>query len=169
MNLELIPICNDQGHDIRYKYNDEFYCVICNNEGTSYRCINCEYCICSKCHRNLLKKEKEKLSLLQVSTSELDKIIRQEQIRIDTDGLFDWIVRISKDKELYYYNGITKGISYDYPITAVPDVSPETILKENSLSPEIILEEILPENNPEIEDNNFIFRIMKCVRDRWIS
>jgi len=106
---------------------------------------------------------------LQVSTSELDKIIRQEQIRIDTDGLFDWIVRISKDKELYYYNGITKGISYDYPITAVPDVSPETILKENSLSPEIILEEFLPENNPEIEDNNFIFRIMKCVRDRWIS
>ena len=162
MNLELIPVCSEKDHDIRYKYNEEFYCVICNNEGTSYRCINCEYCICSKCHRNLQKM----IKTLRVSSSDLDKMRKDEQFRIDIDGLFDWVVRISKSKELYYYNVITKTISYDYPSTLEPDVSPEIILEENSLSPEIILEEILKDNHSEIEGNNFIFRIMKCVRER---
>tara|TARA_B100001093_G_C26304011_1_gene790645 strand:+ start:66 stop:608 length:543 start_codon:yes stop_codon:yes gene_type:complete len=178
MDLKLIPVCSEKEHIMEYNYSEKYNCDICNHRGISYNCINCEYYRCSKCHRDILSKGGDKHGGLRVSHSDLIKIRKDEQFRIDKDGLFDWIVRTSsEDMGLYYYNVITKTISYDYPITSPPNISPETILKDNPLSENFIYssEGILTENNnteiknnnTEIENNNFIFRIMKCVKDRW--
>ena len=35
MNLSLVPICNDNGHILEYKYKPNIYCVICNRKGIS--------------------------------------------------------------------------------------------------------------------------------------
>jgi len=35
MDLSLIPICDDNGHQLEYKYQSNLYCNICNKKGIS--------------------------------------------------------------------------------------------------------------------------------------
>ena len=115
MDLKLIPVCSEKEHIMEYNYSEKYNCDICNHRGISYNCINCEYYRCSKCHRDILSKGGDKHGGLRVSHSDLIKIRKDEQFRIDKDGLFDWIVRTSsEDMGLYYYNVITIFFLYFY-------------------------------------------------------
>jgi len=56
----------------------------------------------------------------------LSSRIKDEQEKLNEDGLYLWIVELSKETgELYYYNIETRSISYDYPkLFRIPPKSP---------------------------------------------
>ena len=60
MDFTLVPICTFSEHELEYDYKEGYKCDICDKHNVSYRCINCEYSRCSKCHRNILGEQEIK-------------------------------------------------------------------------------------------------------------
>lgn len=112
MDFTLIPICYDNEHIMRYKHKEDYYCDICNKQGVSYCCDNCDYYRCRNCHRDLLAEEeiKERLRL-----SKLKNEFKLAELNLKNDNLEDWEVMIGDHGEILYINKLTKTCSYDYP------------------------------------------------------
>ena len=124
MELTLIPVCSERDHVLGYKYKShDVHCDLCNKGGISYQCSNCDYKICSKCQRSLIKSDSK---IKQSMKGKLSSRIKDEQEKLNEDGLSLWIVELSKETgELYYYNIETRSISYDYPkLFRIPPTSP---------------------------------------------
>lgn len=127
MDFTLIPICYDNEHIMRYKHKEDYYCDICNKQGVSYCCDNCDYYRCRNCHRDLLAEEeiKERLRL-----SKLKNEFKLAELNLKNDNLEDWEVMIS-DGEILYINKLTKTYSYDYPLYISPSLSDREIKTHN--------------------------------------
>ena len=111
---------------MRYKHKED-YCDICNKQGVSYCCDNCDYYRCRNCHRDLLAEEeiKERLRL-----SKLKNEFKLAELNLKNDNLEDWEVMIS-DGEILYINKLTKTYSYDYPLYISPSLSDREIKTHN--------------------------------------
>lgn len=129
MNFKLIPICSEIEHEMEYKYKEGHQCDICHKKYISYRCINCEYGRCSKCHRDILASEEisERLRKEKIKNS-----IKLAESKLKEDGLTQWTVMVSNG-EICYINKLMRTYSFDYPYTPPPpedspiyiDISPK--------------------------------------------
>lgn len=122
MDLRLIPVCNDKDHEMEYKYKNTYNCDICHRKGISYRCINCEYSRCSKCHGDIMASEEisERLKKEKIKN---DIVLAESKLK--KDSLTDWSVMVS-DGEICYVNKLMKTYSFDYPYVRPPEDSPNT-------------------------------------------
>tara|TARA_A200000113_G_C8831751_1_gene343952 strand:- start:408 stop:875 length:468 start_codon:yes stop_codon:yes gene_type:complete len=118
MNLTLVPICSEIDHDLNYDYNENTKCEICMKNYVSYRCINCDYGRCSKCHRDILAAEeiKERLRIAKIKNN-----IKIAEKNLKKDHLDDWDVMVVQG-EICYINKLTRSYSYDYPLSKSPPV-----------------------------------------------
>ena len=135
MNFQLVPICSEVEHEMKYNYKESHRCDICNKTGISYMCINCEYSRCSKCHRDILASEEisERLKKAKLKNS-----IKLAEVRLKDDGLDGWDVMVING-EICYINKLCRTYSYDYPKSTTPKLSPElspTSTPELSTTPE---------------------------------
>ena len=124
MNLTLVPICSEIDHDLNYDYRVDDKCEICMKNQVSYRCINCEYGRCSRCHRDILAAEeiKERLRIAKVKNN-----IKIAEKKLKKDQLNDWDVMVVQG-EICYINKLTRSYSYDYPLLKPPDLSPVKVI-----------------------------------------
>ena len=142
MDLSLVPICNENNHILEYKYKRNLYCVICNRKGISNYCIHCDYSRCAKCHKNIIDqitRDNFKDAIMNYKKKER---LRNEQNKLNNDGMSHWIVKIAEDKEekdeLYYINRFTNTISFDYPKlfiapTSSSEEEAEAVIQEESI------------------------------------
>lgn len=128
MNLTLVPICSEIDHDLNYDYRGGVKCEICMKDPVSYRCINCEYGRCSRCHKDILAAEeiKERLRIAKVKNN-----IKIAEKNLKKDQLNDWDVMVVQG-EICYINKLTRSYSYDYPIVVSPRKSPEILVNEEN-------------------------------------
>jgi len=120
MNLTLIPVCSEKEHELDYDYKEGYKCEICFKVGVSYRCNNCDYRRCSKCHRDILASEEIKEGL---KVAKLKNDIRIVEYNLKRDNLDDWEVIIS-NSDICYINKLTHKYSYDYPYKRISDDTP---------------------------------------------
>ena len=122
MNLQLIPICSEIEHEMIYKYKGGWICDICSKKNISYRCKNCEYSRCSRCHRDILASEEisERLRKEKIKND-----IKLAELKLKEDGLTQWDVMVSNG-EICYVNKLVKTYSFDYPMVDKPIASPVT-------------------------------------------
>ena len=111
MDFTLVPVCSEKEHELDYDYKEGYKCEICFKTGVSYRCNNCDYRRCSKCHRDILASEeiKERLKIAKFKND-----IKIAEHKLKRDNLEDWEVMVS-NSEIYYINKLTLSYSYDYP------------------------------------------------------
>ena len=130
MDFTLIPICSEIEHHLEYDKILRSYCAFCGKEGLSYRCINCEYGLCNTCYKD--KMAEEKLND-RFSYNKLRKAIVKIKDKLKQDKIFsDWFVGLSKESdEIYFYNPITRTLTYDYPLSTEPPSSPTPLIRES--------------------------------------
>tara|TARA_B100000674_G_C37776508_1_gene885129 strand:+ start:317 stop:802 length:486 start_codon:yes stop_codon:yes gene_type:complete len=158
MDLSLIPVCDDNGHQLEYKYQSNLYCNICNKKGISNYCIHCDYSRCAKCHNDILEeKRRETFQNAVLNYKKKDKL-RKEQNKLNQDGFNYWIAKLSEENEIYYVNRFTNTISYEYPkLFIAPTSSSEEDTKEELSQSEISQTELIPIHTNES-------RFMKCLK-----
>tara|TARA_Y100001970_G_C14045690_1_gene756205 strand:- start:40 stop:501 length:462 start_codon:yes stop_codon:yes gene_type:complete len=136
MNLSLVPICDDNGHQLEYKYQHNLYCILCNKRGISNYCIHCDYCRCAQCHNNIIDQKKREEFKNIVMNYKNKEIIRKEQNKLNHDGFDCWYVKLSDNNELYYVNRFTNTITYEYPkLFIAPTSSSEEEISQTELIP----------------------------------
>ena len=123
MNFTLVPICSEVEHEMGYYYKSDYRCDICNVQGVSYCCNNCEYSRCSKCHRNILGEQEIRDRLRH---SRIKNNIKLAELRLKDDGLNEWDVMVV-DGEICYINKLLRTYSYDYPKSTTPESTPESL------------------------------------------
>ena len=132
MDLQLIPICSEIDHDMGYKYKEGGICDICEKQGVAYRCNNCEYSRCSRCHRDILasKEISERLRKGKIKND-----INLAELKLKEDGLTQWNAMV-RDGEICYVNKLRNTYSFDYPFIEKPTLSPdEDVLEETLVRP----------------------------------
>jgi hypothetical protein len=129
MDFTLIPICSDIEHHLEYDKIPRSHCEFCGKEGISYRCINCEYGLCNTCYMD--KMAEEELND-RFSYNKLRKAIVKIKEKLKQDKIFtDWFVGVSKESdEIYFYNPITRTLTYDYPLSPEPPSSPTPLTND---------------------------------------
>ena len=122
MDFQLIPICSEVEHEMEYKYKVGHQCDICSRKVISYRCKNCEYSRCSRCHRDILASEEisERLRKEKIKND-----IKLSELRLTADGLTEWEVMVS-NSEICYVKKLKSTYSFDYPYVVPPENSPIT-------------------------------------------
>ena len=123
MDFTLIPICSEIEHHLEYDKILRIHCEFCGKEGISYRCINCEYGLCNTCYMD--KMAEEELNE-RFSYSKIIKALVKIKEKLKQDKIFsDWFVGVSKESsEIYFYNPITRTLTYEYPLSPDPPSSP---------------------------------------------
>jgi len=51
MDLTLIPLCSDTGHEFSLNRGPRSHCDICDRVDILHHCANCEYSICKHCYK----------------------------------------------------------------------------------------------------------------------
>ena len=133
MDLTLIPICSEIEHHLEYDKILREHCEFCGKEGISYRCINCEYGLCNTCYMD--KMDEEELND-RFSCNKLREAIVMIKGKLKQDKIFlDWFVGVSKESdEIYFYNPITRTLTYDYPLSPEPPSSPTPLTNDTPQS-----------------------------------
>jgi hypothetical protein len=133
MDFTLIPICSEIEHHLEYDKILRSYCAFCGKESISYRCINCEHGLCNTCYRD--KMTEEELND-RFSYNKLRRAIIGIKDKLKQDKIFsDWFVGVSKESdEIYFYNPITRTLTYDYPLSPSPPSSPTPLTSDTPLS-----------------------------------
>ena len=133
MDFTLIPICSEIEHHLEYDKILKEQCDFCGKVGISYRCINCEYGLCNTCYMD--KMAEEELND-RFSYNKLRKYIVKIKEKLKQDKIFtDWLVGVSKESdEIYFYNPITRTLTYEYPLSPEPPSSPTPLTNDTPLS-----------------------------------
>ena len=131
MDFTLIPICSEIEHHLEYDKILEVQCNFCGKVGISYRCINCEYGTCNTCYMD--KMAEEELND-RFTFNKLRKSLANIKGKLKKDNIFlDWFVGISKESdEIYFYNQTTRTLTYEYPLSPDPPLSPTTSVDDAS-------------------------------------
>ena len=129
MDFTLIPICSEIEHHLEYDKILRIQCEFCGKVGISYRCINCEHGLCNTCYMD--KMAEEELND-KFSYSKIIKAIVKIKGKLKQDNIFsEWFVGVSKESdEIYFYNPITRTLTYDYPLSPEPPSSPTPLTND---------------------------------------
>jgi len=123
MDFTLIPICSEIEHHLEYDNILKEQCAFCGKVGISYRCINCEHGLCNTCYMDKLAEEELNE---RFSYSRIIKAIVKIKGKLKKDNIIsEWLVGVSKEsQEIYFYNPITRTLTYEYPLSPDPPSSP---------------------------------------------
>jgi hypothetical protein len=122
MDLTLIPVCSISEHELIYDINN-YRCDICNKYLVKYKCRNCEYGRCKRCHEDIRASQdiKKRLNIQKVKNE-----IKLAELNLKRDGLDSlWEVQIHNSK-IVYVNKKIQSVNYDYPSYESPYISPDT-------------------------------------------